>query len=267
MSLNAIASAVCRRLGLKFRAVFDDSQFQQNLPEFTAREGIDFLSFGNADYRFTRALPAHRGVHIIRDPRDIVVSAYFSHLYSHATTGWKDLQAHRDRLRNLSKEDGLLEEIRFRGKSFGHMTEWNYKQPHVLEFRFEDLVRNPYDTLLSVYRFLELLDEDDYKIGKRLTGVYREFCAALNAKTSLRWPARLAPRKIPAAEFLTIAWRNRFQARASGREAGDENARSHYRKGQAGDWRNHFRDDHKRCFKQLYPGLVPKLGYADDDNW
>ena len=267
MSLNTMASAVSRRLGLRFRAVFDEQQFNRDLADFSIRENIDFLSFGNADYQYSSKLPAHRGAHIIRDPRDIVVSAYFSHMYSHETAAWKELRAHREKLKALPKEDGLLAEIEFRAKSFGHMAGWNYDQAHILEFRFEDLVANPYDTLLSVYRHLGLLDEGDYRINKRVAGLYREICAALYAKASISWPARLGSRTIPAAEFLTIAWRNRFQARASGRKTGIENTRSHYRKGQAGDWQNHFTDTHKRSFKKLYPDLVPRLGYSDDDDW
>jgi len=206
-------------------------------------------------------------VHIVRDPRDLVVSAYFSHKYSHSTTVWKELRSHREKLQSLSKDEGIHEEIEFRSKSFRHISHWNYDQEHVLEIRFEDFASKPYDTLLSAYRFLGLLDEDDYKIGKRFMGLYRESCAALYARTAIAWPARVSPRQLPAAELLTIAWRNRFQARAGGRKKGDENARSHYRKGQPGDWVNHFTAQHKQHFREIYPNLVPNLGYSDNDNW
>ena len=267
MTINTIASAVCRRLGLNFSAVYDEYKFDDDLARFVSGGDIDFLSYGNADYKYSAQLPPHLGAHIIRDPRDIVVSAYFSHLYSHSTSSWNELRAHREKLQDLSKEEGIHEEIEFRSRSLKHMASWNYQQEHVLEFRFEDFISNPYETLMKVFDFYGLLEDADYRFGYRVMGLYREICAALNARTSMQWPARIGPGKLPAAELLTISWRNRFQARTAGRQKGEENTRSHYRKGQSGDWRNHLTQDHKAHFKQLYPDLVPKLGYADNDDW
>ena len=267
MSLNAIARSVCRRLGLRFQAVFDDEQFGRNLGEFVTKHKTEFLAYGNADLDYVSQLPEHTGAHIVRDPRDIVVSAYFSHRYSHSTAEWKALAPHREKLQRLSKDDGLMAEIDFREKSFRQMGNWDYEQPNIYEFQFEDLVASPYDTLVRVYQALGLLDNDHYGPLKRMGALYREACSALFVKTGLRWPGRLNGNRLPAPEFLTIAWRNRFEARTKGRKEGDENERSHYRKGQSGDWKNHFSEAHKAHFKARYPGLVPQLGYADDDDW
>ena len=67
--------------------------------------------------------------------------------------------------------------------------------------------------------------------------------------------------------MLTITWRNSFQFRSKGRRAGEEDEKSHYRKGKSGDWTEHFEDRHRDLFKELYPGLVPQLRYHPDDNW
>jgi sulfotransferase 6B1 len=41
-----------------------------------------------------------------------------------------------------------------------------------------------------------------------------------------------------------------------------------FRKGQSGDWRNHFTDAHKRDFKETAAGeLLIELGYEKDANW
>ena len=40
-----------------------------------------------------------------------------------------------------------------------------------------------------------------------------------------------------------------------------------FRKGQAGDWRNHFTDDHREAFKQVGGDLLVRLGYEDDTDW
>lgn len=40
-----------------------------------------------------------------------------------------------------------------------------------------------------------------------------------------------------------------------------------FRKGQAGDWRNHFTEAHKQAFKESTGDLLVRLGYEQDDDW
>ena len=263
MTFNTLCGAVCRRLGLRFRAVDNEEQFDRDLKGFTARERVDFLAYGNADIEFVRDLPGHRGIHIVRDPRDIVVSAYYSHLYSHPTAAWPELEAHRARLQELPQHEGLIEEMQFRRRSFGHMQSWDYSQAGILEIRFEDFASRSYDTILDAFTHLGLVDDGDYHFGKRLASILREVRAAW------RLPAigGSGTRRLPASELLVLAWRNRFEARSRGRSQGKEDVGNHYRKGKVGDWAEHFTPEHKSVFKELYPGLVPELGYADSDGW
>ena len=238
-----------------------------DLNRFVLDGKIDFIGYGNADITYVNQLPPHKGFHIIRDPRDIVVSAYFSHLYSHSTSAWQELEDHRQQLRSMSFDDGLMREIAFRKRSFGHMNSWDFDQPNILEIRFEDFIKSNYDILLSVFGFLGILDTKSYDIQGRMMSVYRTLAAYLGRRMGATWFAKAGPRHILAPELLTIAWRNSFQFRSSGRKAGDEDTRSHYRKGKSGDWKDHFKQQHIDYFKELYPGLVPKLKYHPDDSW
>ena len=63
-----------------------------------------------------------------------------------------------------------------------------------------------------------------------------------------------------------IIARNSFQAR-SGRPQGSEDVSSHYRKGIAGDWRNHFTDRITREFKERFGKTLIRFGYEKDLNW
>jgi hypothetical protein len=267
MSLNTIANAVCKRLGLNFEAVFDEHEFHNDLPGYSGKRRIDFLSYGNADNQFAQSLPAHKGFHIVRDPRDIVVSAYFSHRNSHSTSAWTELEPHREKLRQLSEADGILEEIRFRERSFRQMQNWDYEQENILEIRFEDLISQHYETLLQIFDHLGLLSNKDYRFMSRPGGMYRELLAYARSSLNITLPRLSRHALLPAAELLTIVWRNRFEAKTRGRNRGDEDVQNHYRKGKAGDWINHFADEHKTLFKELYPGLVPSLGYGESDDW
>lgn len=53
----------------------------------------------------------------------------------------------------------------------------------------------------------------------------------------------------------------------AGREPGQEDRHRFYRKGIAGDWRNHFTGEHKAVFKQLAGDMLVTLGYERDLGW
>jgi sulfotransferase 6B1 len=65
-----------------------------------------------------------------------------------------------------------------------------------------------------------------------------------------------------------------FVERPLSREQASQIARKMYgkggltfRKGRAGDWRNHFTEAHKRAFKDTAGELLIKLGYEEDMDW
>ena len=104
--INSIIRIVCVDLDLRFTNVHDLSELEKGLDVFVRENNTDFLSFTSANMRFLRDLDHFVGFHVIRDPRDIVVSAYFSHLYSHPITkGWPALVEHRARLQKASQEE------------------------------------------------------------------------------------------------------------------------------------------------------------------
>jgi hypothetical protein len=267
MWINRILSSACARLGLTFRAVYDEDGFDRDLPSFIKANNIDFLSYGNADKAYLENLGEHRGLHIIRDPRDIVVSAYFSHLKSHVTEKWPSLIEYREKLKTASKDDGLAMEIENRATEFHHLLNWDYSQDHILEIRFEECVRHSYDQFLKVFDHLRLLDDSDYGWLARARTMGLDVFDYISRNPTSAVARRLKRGRLPGAELLAIVWRNRFQAQASGRRPGEEDTASHYRKGEPGDWVNHFTEEHKRLFKNLYPDLLLQLGYEASDDW
>jgi hypothetical protein len=56
--------------------------------------------------------------------------------------------------------------------------------------------------------------------------------------------------------------RRSYRRLSGGRAKGQEDPSSHYRKGQAGDWRNHFTPELAARFDAAYGGLLARLGYA-----
>ena len=89
--ISSIVSSVCKKIGLRFFEVNGPPLFDHNLKSFVEGKKIEFLSYTNANIKFVNRLENFTGFHVIRDPRDIIVSAYFSHLHSHPTDIWPEL--------------------------------------------------------------------------------------------------------------------------------------------------------------------------------
>src|SRR6266446_3312444 len=232
--LNDIARELCASAGIEFANVHGARQFEDDLQSFVSAKGLEFLAYSNANQKYVSALDDFRGFHVIRDPRDIVASSYFSHLHSHPTTDWPELEEHRRQLQSFDKEQGLFVVIDFLEEVFQDIAAWNYTDPRVLELKMEEVVQAPGKLLTQVFVFLGLVDE-------ARTGIHGEVVAGLSSLKRRRRslvPFRLAP--LPVSVLNDILRRNAFAVKANGRAAGIEDVGSHYRKGVSGDWVNHF---------------------------
>jgi tetratricopeptide (TPR) repeat protein len=226
-----IIDHTCESMGLKAAHHHNEVGFSGDIIACRNKQPFDFWCYTNADVTFVRNVPL-RGFHVVRDPRDVIVSGYFSHLYSHPDAGWNWLKRHRAYLRSLSKHDGIMAEMEFCIRSMANMLTWNYANPNIQEVRFEDIVANDVAQFADIFGFLGLF-----------------------------------PHKIKMPQIAVAAEKYSFVNLSNGRTPGQQNNLSHYRKGQPGDWRNHFDASHVDYFKRLYNPLLLKLGYETDEDW
>jgi len=219
-----ICSAICDRLDLRF----------ETNPELGQGNNLqaDFLAFGNASIEHVKELGDFRGFHVIRDPRDIVVSAYFSHKYSHPMEEYDWLSESRKLLKEMPQDEGIHYSIEWRDEQFERMKQWRYGDGRIFESRFETITRWPELEFRNAFKFLGL------------------------------YPDRLTPSLLD--EILEA---HAFKNLSGGREIGTEDIQSHYRKGTPGDWMNHLKEGNKDHFKQLYGQLLIDLGYEQDLDW
>lgn len=254
--INSIVKQAVRDMGLKHAYLHRETMFSHNLKEFVNREKIDCISYVNADFEYVKDLDGLCGFHVIRDPRDIVVSAYFSHLYSHKEVDeFPELKEYREKLKNLSKDEGLIVEmVDFRKKQFELMYNWDYSLSNIKEVKMEDLIYNPYDKFIEIFKFLKILNESTITAKDLLMLIMNR---RLHVRTGKVFPERL----------LGFIYQNSFSKKSGGRDLGEENVKSHYRKGLAGDWKNHFNEEHKEVFKDNYNHLLIKLGYESSSDW
>ncbi|MGE0493102.1 MAG: sulfotransferase domain-containing protein [Vulcanimicrobiota bacterium] len=169
----------------------------------------------------------YRGCEFIRDPRDMLVSCYYSHRYSHPVRHAYQAE-HRQSLESLPMEQGLLLELDYSSVYLEQLRECGGWSDRLLRLRFEDLIESPRPVLHQAFAFLRL----------------------------------------DCQELLEQALdRYGFEAQSQGRPRGQVDVHHHYRRGVAGDWRDHFNSQIKGEFKRRFGDLLLELGYENDSDW
>ena len=269
MWIHGIVGRVCLDLGLRHSVAFLPESFGGDLRSFVEKERTQFLMYGNADFAQARRLDLSRvrGFHYVRDPRDIVVSGYFSHRNTHATEAWTDLLPYREKLQAVSKEEGLHLELEFEAGQFDEMRSWKDCPPDaaIEHYRIEELTADPYQRTLDILTGLGLVDEGYYSPAKRAHFLWSKLAARLKASSGIGLPGVV--KQLPAERALGILHECDFRQRAKGRKPGQEDRGSHFRKGVRGDWLNHFTLAHLQEFKQRYEDLLFQFGYETDPDW
>ncbi len=275
--IDNILMEVCFHMGIHFHMAHLPAHFEPygGLTQLVNKKKIDFVAYTNADADYLLDFKFYRGFHVVRDPRDVLVSAYYSHLHSHSTKNWPILEAHRERLVNASKEEGLFHEMDFSQPEFEEMLKWDYNQANVIEIRMEDLTAYPLEMFMKIGRFLEILDESDPGYFESVSNTIQYKMNRLNVKGRRFMPGNLpmfpVPRRqrhrIPPTLLEKIIEMKSFKGMTGGRKKGQENVKNHFRKGVAGDWRNHLNEEHIAAFREKYNPVLLKLGYETSEDW
>ena len=276
MWTQTILQHALKEMGWKLRAIWRSTEFENSdLKTFVEENRMDFLSYSDPDMKYVAELENIKGVHVVRDPRDVIVSSYFSHRYSHGLTGWEELLPHREALQKLSFEEGLMLEMReCRREQMEQFYNWDYEQKNILEIKKEDLTRNPYISFARIFDHFSLLEKDS-RLGGRfkylLLQIYNKLVYSTGKKryslSTYPSPLNIKTRKIHVERLFSIIFEHEFSKKTQGRKKGEEDISSHYRKGVHGDWKNHFNEEHIAYFKEHYNDVLVKLGYEKDDNW
>ncbi len=263
--IKAVVSRVAAWSGMGFDSVVLVAQ-PSAAPQLCNPQGdvakAELLYVANANVEITAALRQRgslRGFHVIRDPRDILVSGYFSHRYSHPVTvhNRERMAVWRQQLAELpSVEEGLLRELEFAADNFANLAAWSYQQPDIHEVRYEALIADPLVQFGQIFRFLGFTTPR-HGWGELADRLWRRYSMRpLRRSTSLPQPL-----------LRRILDNHAFERKSGGRARGEEDVRHHYRKGVAGDWRNYFTPRVVAAFKDRYGPLLLQLGYERSSDW
>jgi hypothetical protein len=265
--ITDVINSVCWELGLKPESVGSPETFNFNLENFVNDSKLDFLIYYSSNDNYVKRLKNLVGFHVIRDPRDILISAYYSHLKTHSTRNWPNLAVHRKELQGLSKQEGLMCEMECRVDQFNRMAEWNYQRPYILELKFEELVKAPVDSFKSIFRFLGLLEEGPDSFHRAFLQFLMRTSLAVRGRSGDRLRLLPYPKSLSIERLARIVCNHDFRKKSGGRKPGEEDLSSHYRKGVPGDWRSHFTPTVKSEFKRRYNDLLIGLNYEKNSDW
>lgn len=225
------------------RSVISDACRDERVPcnKYTSAASLRlnkvvFLLDFSPEFLDVQRLSEARGVHCIRDPRDILVSMYFSHRDSHTAERGSQIYVDRHILRRISPEAGflyLLEESDFWKRVVSALSTWNYADARFYETSYERLISSPTEEWTSILSYLGLSVNEE-----RLTELLDEHSFEMLQKSFAR-----------RAENFDWAQGN------------------HYRSGKAGGWREHIVGAIKERFQAEYGSLLVQLGYEKGDDW
>lgn len=256
-------------LELKILTVHVDGQWADypTLGDMVRAEQPDILIMTRPLQKDIETLPPMRAVHLIRDPRDIVVSGYFSHRNSHPEVfggvAWPELIEHRRHLLHVDKETGMEAEIEFSSLFLDPMASWNYDNPSIFEVRMEELIADPEGMWRQVFTHLDMLGTDGFgKLAAAKWNLANRRGKPWAAKYLRKVLPHVPLRRLPPAYIPDVLDRFSFtKLSRSGRKPGEVDENSHYRKGVARDWENHLTARHLEVFRERYGDLVERLGY------
>jgi hypothetical protein len=209
-----------------------------NLPENAfekfPKEGYSFvkthIKATKENLKILKKTGINKIIIMFRDPRDIVISRYYHILNKPKKPG----EPHNVSYKEMKIDDGLFHSMNVVFSDFipwieGWLAIAKSDPKNYLIIRYEDLLTDPINHFKKMLEFYSI--EFDQK----------QLDDILTKTQNMKNKKFLAPYMVGES--------------------------STFRKGIAGDWKNHFNDEHKKMFKEKAGDFLIELGYEKDLNW
>ena len=228
--MQAVFRRVARKLKLRFVAVPKNS-----LPEAVDFEPPAIVFDDHSEFRNCQWLlerPETRILHLIRDPRDVIVSA--AHYHCKSDEPWLkwpraefDGLSYQEVINRLPDERSrfLFEMKNSAGRTIEAMRTWQYDRANSLEYKYEDLISDPSGKLMgAAFRHLGF-ERSELQI-----------CRKAFRKNSLQ-------RRVKSGNSV------------------------HIRSGAPREWLKWYDRDLAVQFLRQFGDVLVELGYEQDDRW
>lgn len=199
---------------------YEWGEFKKQFPLYTF---VPCLYISYNLYEEIKKPKSYKTFYIIRDPRNIVVSWYYSMLETHPLMG--KVGKNRMILEKLSFEEGISYCIEALQLKFSFMRDWmqNQSDPNVLILKFEDLTKEPEPYFKNFFSHCEI-DIPDEII------------------------------------YSVISDYSKEKMREKDLNKRQQKSESHYRK-KSSTWQDVFTEEHKRLFTDINGNLIDILDY------
>ena len=234
----------------------DDAEREELSQLVAATRGPLAIGVSNARPGDLEQFEGFKGIHVVRDPRDMIVSAYYSHRDTHPL--FPGLAEERELLKSASYAEGL------------HVV-----MDGIMRSTLEDMMRwpgNPGD------RMVELKYEDlvaDYGVVR---DIFEGFQFVKPGAGPLAWPVRAWNQLASRSRLGTLSLRQSLPSRSSfnvhldrllknrrqRQEAVAKGGQAdHHRPDKKEKWADVFDEKHREHFDKNFPGLIQRYGYPE----
>lgn len=206
---------------------YEWDEFHSSFPRYLFVPNL-YISYGS--YEEIRKPPNYKAVYVLRDPRDIVVSWYYSMRYSHRLMG--KVTRHRKVLETKNKSEGLAYCIKALALKMTFMRTWLYHKDddRILFVRFEELTDNPVTEFMKIFEHC-CIDIDEEELSKLLGRYTKDKMRDRDQRRS-----RLTKRSIASVD--------------------------HYRE-EGSNWQSEFEERHLELFDRVNGNLLTLAGYRE----
>ena len=216
---HAVLKGLALALAIPFERVANSDLPASSTRLFLSMQGKQDLS----------KLGPYRGVHVMRDPRDMIVSGYHYHKWTHESWVHRlddNGESYQQKLNRLDKTEGLFLEIdHFIFFYRDALTNWNMEDPDLLEVSYESLM------------------------GPEKRQKYAEIFTHLGFRDA---ELRLA------TDLMQL-----FEAESrSGKASGAISQKSHVRSGKSGQWQAELEPAHLAYIEQELGPVLRKFEYS-----
>lgn len=241
-----VLKAVCKHYGLNYLAEFPTYD-----PTGVPRDTDVYLNAHSAvDLDTLASFGRIVGSHMIRDPRDVLVSGYNYHLWTEEP--WANVPfnesgdfwgprgfelppehdpslSYKQLLNSLDTEAGYaLEMAVYKCLDFPLLTSWDYDDPRFFEIKYEDIMGNESPVFYDMFRFYGFTED----AARTATEIAEQFS---------------------------------FKKRAK-RNVGEVESKTHLRSGKSGQWRE-LPEPTRALMREMLGETLIRLGYEKDLDW